>query len=512
MAHAGPRIPDEPDHAQARAPRRARRPGGLCPTAARVGSAGRGLRGAGADAGRRRPDGDRLASLLARARPGADRADAVRPRRGRDRPGLHPPGTGARLRGGGAGRARALRLRRCVRALPARGSGRLRHDRVGGTAAVVQRRRGDLRPLLSRRGAVAGGGGASAVTEGDGAGHDLCDSGELLVLGRRVGWLVARLDLVEHRARPAPADRRGGAAHGRGGGGRVGARGARRQAAPPAPHASRLPGRRAMVLRVDAPPARRPMVGLGHPRGALSRCGRRGAEPVGLVRRALRPARRGHQLRRSGAGPVPGSLAVPSDPRPLDSRRGCGRPHAGGRSGFRPRGGDRLQRDRAALDGPPPEGGEPRGGYRRSAGLRDGGESLARGRRVADPWNHGRHAVPARTGSRRRGRRPATGAGRRDGRGERHPFRPGRSRQRPAPGRLRRARLPRAARPGRRRRVRDAAVRGDMGADRPGGGRAGGERDGAGLRPLGPAVRRGPGRDRVEPGEPRHRAASGELP
>ena len=49
------------------------------------------------------------------------------------------------------------------------------------------------------------------------------------------------------------------------------------------------------------------------------------------------------------------------------------------------------------------------------------------------------------------------------------------------------------------------------GDHRPSGGRAGGERIGAGLRPVGAALRRGAGRDRVEPLDARHGAPAREL-
>ena len=57
---------------------------------------------------------------------------------------------------------------------------------------------------------------APAVAPGDGPRHDVLDARDLLVLGRRVGQLPARLDLAQHRARSAPPARPGGAANRRG--------------------------------------------------------------------------------------------------------------------------------------------------------------------------------------------------------------------------------------------------------------------------------------------------------
>src|SRR3954454_1200969 len=67
-----------------------------------------------------------------------------------------------------------------------------------------ERQRRNLWTLLPWRGAVARGGGASAITQGDGAGDDLLHPGELLVSGRSLGRLLARLDLAQHRTRPPP--------------------------------------------------------------------------------------------------------------------------------------------------------------------------------------------------------------------------------------------------------------------------------------------------------------------
>ena len=63
----------------------------------------------------------------------------------------------ARVRRGGPGCARALRIRRRVGPVPQRGAGRLRHRRVGCPAAVVERQGGDGRRIVPRQRAVAGG-------------------------------------------------------------------------------------------------------------------------------------------------------------------------------------------------------------------------------------------------------------------------------------------------------------------------------------------------------------------
>ena len=57
---------------------------------------------------------------------------------------------------------------------------------------------------------------AGSFVSADGARHDVLDARDLLVLGRRVGQLPARLDLAQHGARSAPPARPGGAANRRG--------------------------------------------------------------------------------------------------------------------------------------------------------------------------------------------------------------------------------------------------------------------------------------------------------
>ena len=101
--------------------------------------------------------------------------------------------------------------------------------------------------------------------QGDGARDDLRDPGKLLVFRRRLGRLVARLDLVEHRARPAAPARPHRAPQPSGG--RRGM-GARRWPRPPAP-----------------PDAQRCPTSRAWPPGTTSGCATRRAIPGGTGRR-----------------------------------------------------------------------------------------------------------------------------------------------------------------------------------------------------------------------------------
>jgi hypothetical protein len=99
----------------------------------------------------------------------------LQPHRIADRPsGAHR--RPARLRRGARGRARPLRVRRHVRALPAGGRGWVRHDRVGREAALVERGGGHVRVVVSGRGTVARRDGAAAVAPGDCARDDVLDA------------------------------------------------------------------------------------------------------------------------------------------------------------------------------------------------------------------------------------------------------------------------------------------------------------------------------------------------
>ena len=79
-------------------------------------------------------------------------------------------------------------------------AGTARHDRMGGAAAVVERPRRHVRAVVSRRGAMARRGRKSTASRGHGSGDDLLDAAELLLQRRRLGPVVAAVDLAEHRA------------------------------------------------------------------------------------------------------------------------------------------------------------------------------------------------------------------------------------------------------------------------------------------------------------------------
>ncbi len=125
-----------------------------------------------------------------------------------DRPGgAREEGGRPRLRGGRAGRARPLCLRWRVPRLHAGRQRRLRHDRVGRGAALVHRPGRHVRPLVSRRRAMARRRAVAPASRGDGAGDDLRVTDPLLVHRRRVGRIVARVGVDQHGARPAAPPR-----------------------------------------------------------------------------------------------------------------------------------------------------------------------------------------------------------------------------------------------------------------------------------------------------------------
>src|SRR4051812_49664178 len=111
-----------------------------------------------------------------------------------------------------------------------------------------ERQRRNLWTLLPRRGAVACGGGASPVAQSDGAGDDLLHAGDLLVSGRGMGRVLARLDLVQHRARSPPPSQRRRTEDRRGRGPLMGTRWRSGTPLPAAARAARLQGRGPMVL------------------------------------------------------------------------------------------------------------------------------------------------------------------------------------------------------------------------------------------------------------------------
>ena len=112
----------------------------------------------------------------------------------------------ARLCGGHAGRARPLRIGRPLRSVPAGRRGRLRHDRVGGEAALVRRPGRDLRPFVPGRGAMARRAGGAAASPRHGARDDILLAAPVLLHERHLRPVVAAVDLREHRAgRATPA-------------------------------------------------------------------------------------------------------------------------------------------------------------------------------------------------------------------------------------------------------------------------------------------------------------------
>ena len=119
--------------------------------------------------------------------------------RGRQLPDT-PEGRRTQLRRRAPGRARTLWLGRAFRSLPAGGCRRLRHDRMGRLAALVQRSGRHVRPVVSGCRAMAGRDGGAAASGCDGTGHDLLVASELLLFERRVRPLLAALDLRQHRA------------------------------------------------------------------------------------------------------------------------------------------------------------------------------------------------------------------------------------------------------------------------------------------------------------------------
>ena len=129
----------------------------------------------GADARRCRAPGGRLAATGQRTVSGAALSHALR--QVCRAVGLHDVREGgrARLCCRYAGRPRALRVGRRVRAVPSRRARRLRHHRMGCTPAVVERRRRNVRSVVPRRRPVARRGGGAAAPQGDGPGDDVRD-------------------------------------------------------------------------------------------------------------------------------------------------------------------------------------------------------------------------------------------------------------------------------------------------------------------------------------------------
>ena len=137
----------------------------------------------------------------------------------------------------------------------ARGPRRLRHDRVDRGAAVVERPRGDRRPVVSGRRAVAGGRRDATSPDVRVPGHVLFVRAPVLLLRRRVRPVVAAVDGQQHRARRPAAPQRQRAAN-QPGRARVVARARPRRAAAGAASRSSAACRRHAVLRRVAGPSR----------------------------------------------------------------------------------------------------------------------------------------------------------------------------------------------------------------------------------------------------------------
>src|SRR6516162_3994183 len=70
---------------------------------------------------------------------------------------------------------------------------------MGSAAAMVRRQHGNVRPVVSGRSSMAGGGRKPTALEGDGCGHDLFYTNKFLLFGWIVRRLVASMDLDEYR-------------------------------------------------------------------------------------------------------------------------------------------------------------------------------------------------------------------------------------------------------------------------------------------------------------------------
>ena len=108
-----------------------------------------------------------------------------------------------------AGRPRPLRVRGRVLSVPQRGRRRVRHRGVGGRAAQLERQGGDVRRLVRRRHADAGGGRhAAAPRRHPPRGHRIRLLRGLDVPGRRLDAMVRQL-VGDRSRRGHPAAARG---------------------------------------------------------------------------------------------------------------------------------------------------------------------------------------------------------------------------------------------------------------------------------------------------------------
>ncbi len=288
----------------------------------------------------------------------------------------------SRLRGGGRGRSRPLRVRGAVHRLDARRPGRARHADLGRGRAVVERAHRHLGPELRRPRAVA----TRAPRPSEPAVHRAAGDPRRLLLGR----------LLDGRRLPARAHaRRGGALVERDladhGAERTRSRAERPDLRPPAADRARRgddrPEGRLLAAVVGAPGERRVLAAVPPP----AREGGRADLPAGRLVRpllGLAPALVRGDRRTGAEPPADGPVVARGGGRGLPRRH---RPLAGAHRDPRPR---------ARLLRPVPQGrGERLGRAAAGRALRPRRERVARRARVA-ARPHGADGLPPAAGRR----------------------------------------------------------------------------------------------------------------
>src|SRR5215470_17525983 len=134
---------------------------------------------------------------------------------------------------------------------------------MGGPAAVVRWECRHVWALLSRRGAMAGGGGRSTASESHGAGDDILHPAKFLLFGRLVRWLVARVGLDEYRTGRTGAKEARRAKNGQGSRGNLAARTRAHGELFAAARLARFEGGRAILLSMAGASSCGSLVGLG---------------------------------------------------------------------------------------------------------------------------------------------------------------------------------------------------------------------------------------------------------
>ena len=191
--------------------------------------------------------------------------------------------------------------------VPYLNEGRDGYDTIEWAAAQPwsDRRDRHVRPFLSGRRAVARGRRVAAAPEGDGAGHDVLVAAQLLLRRRRLGPLVARLDLEQHRAGRARA-REPRRARAPGKEARVGLERTSSTILPYRLPLTDLPGaagRRAVLLRLARAPSGGCLLGLGGAaRAATARVGAAVLNFSGWHDETYGPGGRDHELPRPARG------------------------------------------------------------------------------------------------------------------------------------------------------------------------------------------------------------------